>query len=122
MRLTKQRKLIIDLLIKAKKPLSAEAILTQLPPDIMNLSTIYRNLDSFHQAGLLGKSIMEGRSYYYHNDGSHHHYMICKTCQKMVPIDCHLDELTKRVARQANFKITGHDMTVYGYCQTCQKD
>lgn len=121
MRITKQRKLILDILVNAKKPLSAEAISEKIAPGVMNLSTIYRNLDGFHQIGTIGKSVMEGRSFYYHNDGSHHHYMICRSCQNMIPIDCHLDELTKQAAHNAKFKITSHDMTVYGYCHNCQK-
>ncbi len=120
MRNTKQRRAILEILQVAHKPLSAEAIQAMLPSGTLNLSTVYRNLDYFHQQGQLGKSVMEGRSFYYTADGHHHHFMICRSCQQMVPIDCHLDELTTNVAKQAQFLITHHDMTVYGYCHNCQ--
>ncbi len=121
MRLTRQRKRLLDLLDQGDKPLSAETLMQRLPDGFMNLSTIYRNLDHFHQAGLLGKSVMEGRSYYYRNKTPHQHFMICLGCQKMVPVDCRLESMADQVAARHHFQITHHDMTIYGYCRDCQK-
>jgi Fur family ferric uptake transcriptional regulator len=121
MRMTKQRKSLLALLEQIHQPLSAEALLQRLPDGYMNLSTVYRNLDSFHQAGLLGKSVMEGRSYYYRNKNPHQHFMICLSCQKMVPVDCKLETMAHEVAARHQFQITHHDMTIYGYCRACQK-
>ncbi|HPG43696.1 MAG TPA: transcriptional repressor [Acholeplasmataceae bacterium] len=121
MRMTKQRMLILNLLKKSRMPQSAEMILSDLPDHTMNLSTVYRNLDAFFAEGLISKSTMKNTAYYYMADKEHHHYMICIGCQKMYEIDCHLDHIALHVAEEKNFKITHHDMTVYGYCEACQK-
>lgn len=120
MRMTKQRKMILDLLAKTEQPKSAEMILLELPDHTMNLSTVYRALDTFFIQGLVSKSNMKNTAYYYINKKSHHHYMICLGCQKMYEIDCHLDHIADQVANEHHFKITHHDMTVYGYCEACQ--
>ncbi len=121
MRMTHQRKMILNLLSKTHQPKSAEMIFEELPKETLNLSTVYRTLDAFFAQGMISKSTMKNTAYYYINQKNHHHYMICIECQKMYEIDCHLDHIADHVAKQHNFKITHHDMTVYGYCEDCQK-
>lgn len=121
MRLTPQRKDILNILNKANEPLSAEMIFERLTLDNINLSTVYRSLDLFFEKGLISKSFINPSTYYYINHKDHHHYMICIHCQKMYEIDCHLHNLTDDIAKKHDFKITHHDMTVYGYCRACQE-
>jgi len=121
MRMTNQRKKIYTLLSKTAQPKSAEMIYSELPDHTMNLSTVYRTLDTFFADGLISKSNMNNVAYYYVNQKDHHHYMICLGCQKMYEMDCHLDDFASRVAKDNHFKITHHDMTVYGYCESCQQ-
>ncbi len=120
MRMTNQRKLILELLNKSHQPKSAEMIIEELPNHTMNLSTVYRNLDAFFAEGIVSKSTMKNTAYYYVSHKDHHHYMICLGCQKMYEIDCHLDDFAVGVANKHHFKITHHDMTIYGYCESCQ--
>ncbi|HAV19985.1 MAG TPA: hypothetical protein DCX17_03055 [Firmicutes bacterium] len=120
MRLTKQRRRLLTLIEKEQKPFSAESLLSLLPEKEMNLSTVYRNLDYFHQVGVLTKSVIEGTSYYYPTHGDHLHYMICRGCLKMFPVDCTLDKMAKDAAKKHDFTITHHDMTIYGYCHECR--
>ncbi len=120
MRMTNQRKLILELLNKSHQPKSAEMIIEELPNHTMNLSTVYRNLDAFFADGIVSKSTMKNTAYYYVNHKDHHHYMICLSCQKMYEIDCHLDDFAHDIALKHHFKITHHDMTIYGYCEHCQ--
>ena len=121
MRLTPQRKEILSIINKASQPLSAEMIFDHLPKDSINLSTVYRSLDLFFEKGVISKSFMNHTTYYYSNHKDHHHYMICTNCQKMYEIDCHIHQITDDLAKQHQFKITHHDMTIYGYCASCQK-
>lgn len=121
MRMTNQRKEIMNLLKKSSQPKSAEMIYEELPDHTMNLSTIYRTMDAFFQEGLISKSNMNNTAYYYLNHKHHHHYLICLGCQKMYEMDCHIDHIADEVAKNHHFKITHHDMTVYGYCESCQQ-
>lgn len=121
MRMTNQRKEIMDVLKKSHQPKSAEMIFEELDSKTLNLSTVYRTMDAFFQAGLISKSNMNNTTYYYYNKKHHHHFMICLSCQKMYEMDCHLDDIAQKVADTHHFKITHHDMTVYGYCASCQQ-
>jgi len=120
MRMTNQRKEIISILKKSPQPKSAEMIFEELPKHTMNLSTVYRTMDAFFQAGMISKSNMNNTTYYYLSHKHHHHYLICLGCQKMYEMDCHIDHIASEVAKHHHFKITHHDMTVYGYCEDCQ--
>lgn len=122
MKMTSQRKAILNVLKKSSQPKSAEMIFSELDMDHLNLSTVYRTMDAFFQEGLISKSNMNNTAYYYLSNQDHHHYMICIQCQKMYEMDCHLDHFALEVANKHHFKITHHDMTVYGYCESCQKE
>jgi Fur family transcriptional regulator, ferric uptake regulator len=121
MKMTKQRHLLLNLLKQSKKPLSAEELFEALPNDAMNLSTVYRTLEKFFDEALISKSFLNQKQYYYYSEHAHHHYMICVNCHEMIKIDCHLDSIATDIAEQHHFKITHHDMTLYGYCQTCNQ-
>ncbi len=121
MRMTKQRTAILNIFKSAEKPQSADMIMANLSDHTINLSTVYRTLEAFYDAGLISKSTIDQTSYYYYNKKEHHHYMICLNCHKMVPIDCHLGHFNEEVAERHGFEITHHDMTLYGYCSDCQK-
>lgn len=120
MRMTHQRHMILNVLEQDQQPKSAEMILHLISDPKLNLSTIYRTLDAFFHEGMLSKSTIDNVNYYYITSEDHHHYMICTKCKKMVPIDCHLDDLAHDLAVKHKFKITHHDMTIYGICHECQ--
>lgn len=121
MRMTKQREAILHLFKQSSKPQSAEMIMAKLKNQTMNLSTVYRTLETFFDQGLISKSTIDQTSYYYYNKKDHHHYMICLNCHKMIEVDCHLSHFADDVAQTHGFEITHHDMTLYGYCRECQK-
>jgi Fur family ferric uptake transcriptional regulator len=103
MRLTRQRKRLLDLLDQGDKPLSAETLMQRLPDGFMNLSTIYRNLDHFHQAGCSAKASWKD-AVITTATKRHQHFMICLGCQKMVPVDCRLESMADQVAARTIFK------------------
>jgi len=113
MRMTSQRKAILAYLETTRQPKSAEMIHHALSKHKMNLSTVYRTLDTFFDNGLISKSTLDNTTYYYLNQKDHHHYMICLKCHRMLEIDCQT---------QHDFFITHHDLTIYGYCSSCRKD
>ena len=49
LKMTKQRQQMLNFMQKQKAPLSAEMIYAKLPTGSMNLSTVYRILDTFLQ-------------------------------------------------------------------------
>lgn len=121
MRLTKSRKLVLDTFKKNSALLCAENINELLTGEKIDLSTIYRTLDYFVTQDVLEKSTINKTTYYYLKDGAHHHYMICTNCLKRIPISCTFNEMFKEVINDNGFLVTGHDLTVYGFCADCQK-
>lgn len=121
MRMTQKRKAVLAILEKTGQPMSAEIIQRTLPEGSMDLSTIYRSLEAFYEAGLISKSTVDGTSYYHLNKKGHHHYIMCLGCKMLVELDCHLDAQIHKIEEQSDFKIVQHDLTFYGYCPTCEK-
>jgi len=120
-KLTKQRRIIYDILKESKKPLNAEMIFEKLKKDTMNLSTVYRTIDFFEKNNLVLKFHFNGTSYYFLNTEKHHHYFICTECLSMTDIDCHLSNTIHDLEKNHGFLVTNHEMTVYGLCKECQK-
>lgn len=117
--MTKQRKQLLSFLQSQKTPLSAEMIYANIPMGSMNLSTVYRTLDSFKEHGLVDKTFLDNVAYYKLASKDHKHYMVCIDCHKMYEMDCHFHGLAEEDAIKHHFTVTSHDLTVYGYCESC---
>lgn len=124
MKNTKQRILIVDILQKAKKPLSANDILIRAikkQPNIA-LTTIYRNLEMLYESDLITRYRIDEKEYCYElKKEEHTHYLICKNCKKKVDLpECPLKELEQSISNTTGFKITSHNLELEGYCDKCK--
>lgn len=119
MKLTAKRQMVYDILKTAKKPQSADDIYMILK-DTMNLSTVYRTLEKFHQDALVSRNYLDNTAYYYLNEAEHHHFMVCDVCHKKYAFDCHVDGLIDEVRQKYGFEVLHHDLNLYGTCQSCQ--
>ncbi|MGB0175150.1 MAG: Fur family transcriptional regulator, partial [Acholeplasmataceae bacterium] len=99
-------------------PLSSEEIYAKLSNKHINLSTVYRSLETFFERNMVMKTIINQKQYYY--VGHHHHFLFCTQCHKMIPVGCSLEGKEKALGEPYGFEVTHHDMTIYGLCQTCQ--
>jgi|SRR5690554_126174 len=120
MKLTQKRQKVYDMLKKAKKPQSADDIFHVLGAEQMNLSTIYRTLERFHQDALVSRNYLDNTAYYYLNEKEHHHFMVCDMCHKKYAFDCHVKELIEEVREKYGFDVQHHDLNLYGICQNCR--
>ena len=66
LRITKQRKLILDFIEKKDKPVSSQDIYDEINGEInIDLSTVYRNLNTLEEKDILLKTAdIDGISYY----------------------------------------------------------
>ena len=118
MRMTKQRKDLLAVLNASSLPLSSEEIYAKLSEKDINLSTVYRSLEAFFEAEIVRKTIINQIQYYY--TGHHHHFLFCTNCHQMIPVGCHIEDNEKAIGEPYGFKVTHHDMTIYGVCANCQ--
>jgi len=121
---TPQRLAILDIIANEKQPLSAEEILSKLNISV-NLSTIYRTLDTMAQKNIISKLEIDGvdRCVYEYNREGHRHYLICKGCKKIVAIyGCPLATYEKSLEQKTEYKIDEHKLFIYGYCPDCNRN
>lgn len=122
-RMTKNRKEILEILKSSPRPLTAQEIFEYMEKSNtkMNLSTVYRTLDIFESNGLFQSLDIPGtvEKHYIVKAETHKHYGLCMTCKKTLAIDsCPLDSYQPNF--NEDFHIIGHSFMVYGYCKTCK--
>ena len=82
---TKARECLINLLKESKDPKTAEELYLNLPQGLTNLSTVYRTLHTFCEAGIISKEIRpDGKALYSYSSFEHHHVLICIKCNKKI--------------------------------------
>jgi Fur family ferric uptake transcriptional regulator len=132
-RVTIPRQVILDVLSKTSKYLSAEDIylaVHRIYPAI-GLSTVYRTLDLLIQMGLVFKyDFGDSRARYELDrgaEGRSHHHLVCTGCNSVIDhadfIEDEVDSLKKTekgLSEKYNFKILRHTIQFYGLCDKCQ--
>ncbi len=126
-KLTPQRELILRVLLENKDThLSAEEVyhLVRKKSPEVGLATVYRTLELFYDNDIIHSvDFGDGRKRYefgYQSSGHHHHHVICLKCGKVIEINEDLlDELESQVKREHDFKVTNHELKIYGYCKNC---
>lgn len=123
---TKHRNAILEVIENSNQPINAEQIFFELKGnDIsINLSSVYRILESLVSKNLLIKSNMTGsnKALYELNRCEHTHYLICSNCKKMFPVDgCPLEEYERQIEAKTGFQITGHKLEINGICKDCKQ-
>jgi len=126
LKMTKNRKAIIDMLLQKNCPIAAEQIYLELKKNKVeiNLSTIYRTLEALENKGLVTKlNIMDNdRMFFEYNKLGHRHYLVCVGCKKIVTVNgCPLESYEKALEKETNFTMVGHKLYLYGYCLDCQR-
>lgn len=51
--------------------------------------------------------------------GGHHHHLVCTSCGAVLEAPCPIGSAVTAHAGRHGFRITGHDMTIYGRCARC---
>ncbi len=126
-RYTDKRRVIIDILIRAGKPMLITDILAKAKD--MPQSTLYRNLLVLEETSTVVRVVTNADSSCYelaeHLMG-HHHHMVCSKCgvvrDVVVPegLEHELDKALEKVARREGFTIDRHQLDLIGRCKNCK--
>ncbi|MDO8636748.1 MAG: Fur family transcriptional regulator [Dehalococcoidia bacterium] len=124
LRLTPQRKIVFSVLESSEGHLSAEEIYSrvQAKSPKINISTVYRNLETLKQLGLITVTDLgEGRLRYHYGEKGHHHHLICEKCGAVLELDeSLLRPLKKELRRQYDFEADLSHLAIFGRCQKCR--
>ena len=121
---TKKRQLLLLLLQRQARPMTAEELHELAEPTLpMNVSTVYRTLNTLTEKKILIRSVrQDGKAYYTLAKKDHSHRLICNLCGKVIPVDtCPLSELEETLQASTGFQITGHSLEFTGFCPECSK-
>ncbi len=122
---TKHRYAILEVLERNESPVTAEDLYIKLKEQgvSISLSTVYRGLETLHEKGIVIRSNLPDyhKAVYEFNRNEHQHHLICVKCRKMLPVKgCPLEEYEKHIASKFGFRVKGHNLEVYGYCDHCE--
>ncbi len=122
-KMTRQRTVLLEILESAESPLTASqihALYLQKDPGAW-LSTTYRALEMFTEKGIVNKLIpMDDATAKYELDRhTHKHYAVCRSCKKMIDLECCPIKDLQVKTKEGGFHVTGHRLEIYGYCDDC---
>lgn len=124
-RMTKQRRIILDVLRSTKSHPTADWLYEKVKDKIPNISlgTVYRNLNILKEMN----EIMELNygSTYSRFDGNpqNHYHFVCERCGRVFDIDEEVHrEMDRRVEEKTGFTVRYHRMEFYGTCRECQNE
>ena len=123
-RLTPQRRMILDAIAQRSGHITAEEIYDRIAaiyPD-MNRSTVYRNLERLCDLRLVAVTDLGGgRVRYEALDSARHHHLICHTCGTMIDLDDQLvASLRQCIAEIHHFDAEIDHLAIWGVCARCR--
>ncbi|MFW6180959.1 MAG: Fur family transcriptional regulator [Spirochaetota bacterium] len=135
-RLTRPRRVILDVLRRTSEHLSAEEVYQQVYRvyPAIGLTTVYRTLELFVQVGLVHKfEFGDGKARYEINLGpeaaGHHHHLVCVRCTRIIDYADFVDEelelirkTEERLQSRHDFTIHSHAIEFYGLCGSCRRE
>lgn len=125
-RISKGRKGIIEVLLKAKQPLAPlelhELLMSSRTP--VDKVTVYRELKFLSGVGVVQSVHLKDtlQRYEIAPEKGHKHHLVCTSCKtvKDVQMKCEdLHSLEKNIGQKNQFSIRGHSLEFYGVCAKC---
>jgi Fur family ferric uptake transcriptional regulator len=121
-RMTSQRQVILEYLQEHKDHPTADEVFRMVRRDLprISLATVYRNLETLAEAGLIRRYGGYGQRRYEGNADRHYHVR-CLGCGRLedAPLE-RIASLEQDARKHSRFLITGHHIEFEGLCPDCQ--
>jgi Fur family ferric uptake transcriptional regulator len=126
LKMTPQRRLILDTLLKQSGHLSSEELYAKVKKRDSSIgqATVYRTLKLLNESGLIEPlDFADGVTRYEPCYGEQHHdHLICEKCGKNIEIlDQTIENRQEELADEHGFTLLRHKMYLYGVCAECRK-
>ncbi len=126
-RLTRQRRVLLQVMDSAERHLDAGSILRRaqkIDPRVHRV-TVYRTLDLLKRHGLIDELDLlhiHGDQHYYESHGPRDHiHIACLRCGKVREFESRLfEQLKRQIERDCGIKITVTRTEIGGYCDACR--
>lgn len=123
--LTKQRKVVLQVICDAKEHLTANEVFDQaksLLPTI-SFATVYNSLRYLKDAGHIAEIQFGNGASRFDKMTSRHDHAICVKCGKLVDMELDLPaELVKLAAEYSKFQPESLELTLRGLCPDCNQN
>ncbi|MCR5079593.1 MAG: transcriptional repressor [Bacilli bacterium] len=123
LKVTSARLAVLSVLSSSPIPLTAEAIYESTKKEGLNLSTVYRTLNSFEEANIVKKEIGHNKESIFSLEREEDsHVLVCTKCHKTVKLEgCPYHEVNEAIENETGFVLEDHNTAIYGICPDCQK-
>ncbi len=124
MKHTKQKDLIYNAVVGSHNHPSADDVYNLLKPENpgLSLATVYRNLNTFADKGMLLRIPMPSGGARFDGTLDTHYHMVCERCGQLYDISLdHLNTLTQDVLGQSGFEVHSYNLLIYGVCKNCRE-
>lgn len=127
-RLTGPRLAVVEVLTESDAPLSVAEIHRRLGSRRVHLVSVYRTVHLLIGMGVLRAADRARRGERYElaeQFTGHHHHLICQECERIEDLEgCPLGHealtrLTARLRRLRAFRVTEHELQLFGLCRSC---
>lgn len=125
-RVTQQRRQIVEKVSARHEHFDADQLAAEMAQidgrRKVSRPTVYRTLAELVQAGVLRKMTLGGRAVYEHDYGyPQHDHLHCTECDKLIEFQTdELPAIRDAVAREHQFRVTGHRLIITGICNECR--
>lgn len=122
---TPKRKILLEILLSAEKPLSQKEIARCIPPEIsFNQVSLYRALDSFRAKGLIHQVITDDRIRRFAfsacgEKGHEHPHFFCRNCGDVCCLKSW--QLPDLAGELNNYKVESQELFFKGLCANCNQ-
>jgi len=124
-KLTAQRQTILDLINSSNNHWDADEVARALSDagHAIGIATVYRGLAALESQGLIESIQLSDKKRFERADKAHHDHMVCTACGVIKEFSHQtIESLQEKEAEKNGFKLTGHQLVMFGYCSSCKKE
>lgn len=125
-RLTRQRRLVLEILQENQEHLEADAVfaLAKSRDPGISLATVYRSLALFKQIGLVEEDHLgQDHGHFEAIQGARHYHFTCLQCGRVVEFEApELNMILQGLSEREGVRVTDIRLHLGGYCSDCQTD
>ena len=124
-RVTPQRRLVLDILAGADGHLDANDIYERgrRHDQSLSLATVYRTLGMLKEIGVVRELHLDCEQHHYELDGKDDHsHLVCQVCGRVIEVDSSaFARAAEAVAKMYGFEVTDTEIELLGTCDRCRQ-